>query len=352
MTKALGLWGNGALFVAAAVLILVIGGKLERWAEQIARIGKLGDMFAGMILLAISTSLPEVATSVTAALRGQVGLAVNNLLGGVVLQTMMLALADLVGRRRALTGSAPSYGLLLQGVGLIMMLSTTAMAAGLEAHWRDRAWLADVGPAAIATVYILMQYVAMSARGTPRWKPTLGEDEPGFDEVASDGKTGDPEKMPSLKRVLLMYAIGSALVFIGGYTVVLSTEHIAESTGASQSFLGFTLVALVTSLPEASTTIAAVRRGHGITATSNIFGSNSLDVALLALVALIAGGPTFAGALEPTVFAAGLGILVTAIYLVGLLERRDRTIARMGWDSLLVLLLGFCGIGIMFAFAA
>jgi cation:H+ antiporter len=116
------------------------------------------------------------------------------------------------------------------------------------------------------------------------------------------------------------------LVCIGGYLIVLSTEHIAESTGASQSFLGFTLVAFATSLPEMSTTIAASRRGHGITAASNIFGSNGFDVALLALVAAVASGPMFADALIPSLFAASLGMLVTAIYLVGLLERQDRTV--------------------------
>jgi cation:H+ antiporter len=353
LTKALGLWGNIGLFVAAAVLILIVGSKLERWAEQIGRITKLGDVFAGMILLAISTSLPEVATSLTAALHGQVGLAVNNLLGGVVLQTMMLAIADLFGKRRALTGSAPSFGLLLQGVGLIVVLSTTAIAAGLETHWRERTWLADVGPAVIAAIYLLMQYIAMNAQRSPRWTPARGRGEPGFDELTTDGESGeakdDAQDAPSLKRLLLMYAIGSLLVCIGGYTIVLSTEHIAESTGASQSFLGFTLVAFATSLPEIATTIAAARRGHGITAVSNIFGSNGFDVALLALVAVTAGGPMFADALVPTVFAAALGVLVTAIYLIGLLERQDRTIVRMGWDSVLVLALGFGGIAIMFA---
>ena len=348
LTKALGLWGNIGLFAAGAALILIVGSKLERWAEQIARIANLGDVFAGMILLAISTSLPEVATSLTATLHGQVGLAVSNLLGGVVLQTMVLAIADLVGKRRALTGSAPSFGLLLQGVGLIVVLALTAMAAGLESHWRDRAWLPYVGPAVIAAVYVLMQYIAMSARQSPRWTPTRDDDEPGFDEVARDADE-HAQQTPSLKRLLLMYALGSVLVCIGGYTVVLATEHIAESTGASQSFLGFTLVAFATSLPEVSTTVAAARRGHGITATSNIFGSNGFDVALLALVAFTAGGPLFAEALVPTIFAAGLGILVTSIYLVGLLERRDRTIARMGFDSALVLLVGLGGIWIMFA---
>jgi cation:H+ antiporter len=97
-----------------------------------------------------------------------------------------------------------------------------------------------------------------------------------------------------------------------------------------------------------STTLSASRRGRGITAVSNIFGSNSFDTALLALVAAMSSGPLFADALIPTIFAAGLGIILTAIYLVGMLERKDRTILRMGWDSAAVLVLGTLGIWMMF----
>jgi cation:H+ antiporter len=150
-------------------------------------------------------------------------------------------------------------------------------------------------------------------------------------------------------RLAGAYAVGSLLVCIGGYVIVMATEHIAKSTGASQSFLGFTLVAFATSLPEVSTTIAASRRGLGITAASNIFGSNSFDVSLLLLVALVADGPMFASAPIPAVFASGLGIVLTAIYLVGMLERKDKTVLRMGWDSALVLVLGLLGIWTMYA---
>jgi cation:H+ antiporter len=79
----LGLWGNVGAFALAALAIFVAGSKLERCADRIGKRTGLGQLFAGMLLLAVATSLPEVATSTTAALRGEVQLAVNNLLGGV-----------------------------------------------------------------------------------------------------------------------------------------------------------------------------------------------------------------------------------------------------------------------------
>ncbi|HEX5659260.1 MAG TPA: hypothetical protein VFX59_18830, partial [Polyangiales bacterium] len=296
------------------------------------------------------TSLPEIATSVTATLRGEPALAINNLLGGVVFQTMVLAIADLVGKPGALTGKVPSFGLLLQGVSLICLLATTVMAAGMETHFRHLPWVADVGAGLIAAVFVLTAWVTMRARARPGWIAASESGQP----VASAEEAEEQESpaAPGVRGLWLRFAAGSAAVCAGGYAIVLSTEQVARSTGASQSFLGFTLVAIVTSLPELSTTLSASRRGHGVTAVSNVFGSNSFDVALLILVALISEGALFADALVPTVFSAGLGIVLTTIYLIGMLERRDRTLWRMGWDSVAVIVLGSLGVLAMYALGA
>jgi cation:H+ antiporter len=343
----LGLWGNLGVIVLAAGVILIAGYKLEGWAERISRRTGLGQVFAGMILLAIATSLPEIATSVTAALRGDIQLAVNNLLGGVIMQTMVLALADIVGGKRALTGRAPSFGLLIQGVGLILLLSVVAVVASLDAHWKDHGWFADVGPGVIVAVYVAMQFITMRAQRDPRWKPAA--DKAGSaetEEVEEDEPKTDAQI--SLRALLFRFALGSAAIAVGGFLVVVCTEQIAESTGASTSFLGFTLVALTTSLPEVATSFTAARRKRGLAAVSNVFGSNSFDVALLGLVALLVDGSLFADFMVPAVFAAALGITLTGIYLLGMLERRDRAILGMGWDSALVMLLGISAMWIMF----
>jgi cation:H+ antiporter len=348
----LGLWGNLSVFLGAAAIILVAGYKLENWADRIGRRTGGGQVFAGMILLAIATSLPEIATSATAALRGDTQLAVNNLLGGVVIQTMVLALADVVGGKRALTGRAPSFGLLIQGVGLVLILSVVAVVASLGAHWKGSAWLTDVGPAVIVAVYLLMQFVTMRAQRNPRWKPAARDHGRGEQEQSVEGHSDedvqDADDPLSLGALLVRFGIASAAIFVGGWVVVVCTEQIARSTGASTSFLGFTLVAFTTSLPEVATTFTAARREHGLAAVSNVFGSNGFDVALLGLVALLVEGSLFAESLVPAVFAAALGITVTGIYLLGMLERRDRSIVRMGWDSVSVLLLGAGGMWVMF----
>lgn len=337
------------IFGVAAALILVFGAKLERWADAIGARTRLGDVFAGMILLAISTSLPEIATSLTATLRGEVDLAVNNLLGGVIVQTMVLAVADAVGTRAALTRNVPSFGLLIQGVGLILVLATAGTAVVLESHFGDIAWMPKLGPMLVLLVYLGMQYLAMRARQRSGWRP-VDRDEGAADNAHEEQARS--EETRSLRRLVLLYVAGSAVVCAGGYAVVLSTERIAAITSSSRGFLGFTIVAFATSLPEVATTFAAARRGRPVTAASNIFGSNGFDVALLALVAALATGPIFSEALLPSLFAATLGVVLTAIYLIGMLERRDRAVLRMGWDSIAVLVLGTLGIGVVYALGA
>jgi cation:H+ antiporter len=105
------------------------------------------------------------------------------------------------------------------------------------------------------------------------------------------------------------------------------------------SFIGVTLLASATSLPEVSTTLAAVRIGAYSLAISNIFGSNLLMIALVLPADLVYRGAPILEALDPaTGFALISGVLVTGIYLAGLLIRSRRTIAGMGIDSALVLL--------------
>ena len=112
---------------------------------------------------------------------------------------------------------------------------------------------------------------------------------------------------------------------------------------------GVTLLALATSLPEISTTTAAARNGNYEAAFGNIFGSNAFNVVLLVLVAALAGGAATLEAMSAsTRFAAALGILLTSIYLWGLLERDDRTVLRMGWDSAAVVVIALAGFAVMY----
>jgi len=98
-----------------------------------------------------------------------------------------------------------------------------------------------------------------------------------------------------------------------------------------------------------STTIAAVRLGAYSMAISNIFGTNALLVALIFLGDLFyRQGPILESVGRPSLFAAAMGIVATSVYLVGLIERRNKTYLGMGLDSIAVLLLYLVTLFVLF----
>lgn len=359
-------WLNFLLFALAAAGIWFAGTRLERYADAIARRTGMGHAFVGLLLLAAATSLPEVAATLTAVLIGNTSLAVHNLLGGVVLQTGVLALADVVGGPRAITHRTPRHVLIIEGLGVVFLLAIVLVGGSLgksvEPSLQGTAgWLAGgLWGCVLLLAFLLVLYTVHVRQGHPRWQPTAGDDdspESGPADGPQDGAGAQGRAEAGARRLEnwsgarlgFAFATGSLVVLVAGWLVAHTGDALAHQTGMGASFVGATLMALATSLPEISTTTAAVRAGNDEMAISNILGSNAFDVTLLAAVALFAGAPALLEAgTASAAFAAALGILVTCVYLWGMLERRDRTVLRMGWDSAIVLVLVLAGNALMY----
>lgn len=124
-----------------------------------------------------------------------------------------------------------------------------------------------------------------------------------------------------------------------GIVLVLFAERIADQSGLGTGFVGVTLLAAATSLPELTTSITAVRIGAYTMAISNIFGSNLIMLVLVFPAdILLRSGPILQQASQTVGLALSFGIAVTAIFLVGLIVRRKPKIGTFGLDSVLVLL--------------
>jgi cation:H+ antiporter len=210
---------------------------------------------------------------------------------------------------------------------------------------------ANVGlwPVLLAGTYVLGLWLIYHYEGQPRWEPAGEIEQP--PESARDLKYAHQRRYSDVSTIQLFFRFAGAAagVLVAGFLVARSGESIAEQTGLGQSFVGATLVAVATSLPEVSTTWSAVRFGAYSMAAANILGTNSLEVALF-LPADIAyrDGPIM-DALDPMAsFLGALGIMVTSVYLWGILERRDRTLFGMGHDSAVVLVLYLLGLGLFY----
>lgn len=315
----------GAIFLAGAIVVWFAGTRLAGYASVIAERTHLGRAVIGVVLLGFVTSLPEVATSLTASVGGNARLAVNNLLGGVAFQIVVLAIADAFIGKSALTALIPRPKVMLLSVVSVMMLAAAIMGAVVG----DTA-LGPVGvfPLLIAFIYIGGVWASRGESGEAGW-------------VAAE-KRSNPVRAPRQEVSdgrLALYTLAAALVILAaGFLLTRSAEGIAAGVGLDSGIVGLTGLAIATSLPELSTTLAAVRLRQTEMAIGDVLGGNMFDTVLILLVDLVyVGGPVL-NQVDPTAATAALlGVLMTCLFLIGMIERKDRTIWKMGHDSLAVL---------------
>ncbi|HEY0963513.1 MAG TPA: hypothetical protein VGE69_14265 [Pseudomonadales bacterium] len=330
-------WMNVALFAAAAVVIWIAGTKLARLADTIATVTGLGRAIVGILLLGGVTSLPEIAVATTATLQGTPALTINDVLGSAAINVVILAVADAVNGRRALTAIQDSPVLMLQGVlGMLLLACAAAPAitgerlvAGIGA-W---SWIM------LATYLAAIRIIAKS--NTDRAWLAAGKDQHAQDD---EGNTSGE----SLQTLVVKTTAAGAAILVAGFVLARTGEGLAEQSGLGTSFFGAIFLAFATSLPEWSTVIAATRLRRYDMAISDIFGTNLFNVTIIVLVdALHPGGPVMLEAGNFAAFGAILALALTSFFVIGMLERRDRTVLHLGWDSVAVLLAYVAGVFVL-----
>ena len=287
---------------------------------------------------ALSELYSKDIVSVEAA--GNPEMAVNNLLGGVAFQVLVLAIADMAIGREALTALVPSPKVMLHAVISIVLLTLAAIGAILG----DIAIpLLSVGvfPALIVGIYLLSLWLIRHEGSGRGWKPT-DKPEPPAPAVRFEALSN---------RSLALSTIATAAVILAaGYALTRSAEAAAAQTGLGTGLLGLTFLAAATSLPELSTAIAAVRMRRAEMAIGDVLGGNMFDCVLILLVDFIyVGGLALGSVGSDTVLAALMAVLLTGFYLIGLIERRDRTVFNMGYDSFAVLIVYIGGMAAIVA---
>lgn len=319
----------GLMFLGAAAVVWFAGAKLAGLADEIADRSGLGHAVVGVLLLGAATSLPEIATTGVASLTGNGRMAVNNLLGGVSFQIVVLAIADLSVGRGALTVMVPGPRTMLNAIISIVLLVLVTIGVSLG-DWPIPYLGIGIFPVIIAGTYVLAVWQLNKEGAAAGWKPMETFVEP---EVRRDAD------YMSRRRLVFLTLAASAAILLSGTILTLTAEAMAEQSGLDTGFLGLTLLAAATSLPELSTSIAAVRLNRAELAIGDVLGGNMFDLALILLVdAGFRGGLALRQVDQASMTAALLGILLTSIYLVGLIERRDKALLRMGFDSIAVLI--------------
>jgi len=336
----------------SAVLIWFAGIKLSETSDVLATHFGLGEALGGMVLLAIVTNLPEIAITVSAALQHNMELAIGNILGGIAIQTVVLVVLDVfgLGKKDPLTYRAASLVLVLEGIMVITVLTLVVMGNQLK----PTIIFLNVSPIdlLIALVWLSGIYMIGKARTNLPWhqmgvlpnaqrEPRGHKKQKKYDSSRKKGVT--------IPRVILVFGICSLITLIAGVGLEVTGDAIAKQIGMTGVLFGATILAAATALPEVSTGLASMKLKDYQMAMSDIFGGNAFLPVLFMVATVISGQSVLPQAHKTDIYLTGLAILLTIIYICGLMFRPRKQLLRMGIDSFLVVIIYLLGLLGLFA---
>jgi len=318
-------------FLISAAVIVAASMFLARYDDAIALRTGLGRMFIGALLLSSVTSLPEILTTIQAFSQGVPNLAAGNLVGSNMFNMALLALADLAGRDRRVLRSVAHRHALTGSLTLMMIaLAIFFLVADIDVQ---------VGWVGLDSIVLILAYIGGVRLLQAQSRAVAREQQ---DEVI-------PEGVPPLGRAIIGFILAAAVLTVISPVLVSSSSAIAEVTGLGTSFVGLTLVALVTSLPEVVTTTQLVRDGAEDMAVGNLFGSNMFNMFAIGLVDFFYLPGRFLGVIESSFVLVGMiGLIMTALGLIGNLARIERRLWFIEIDALLMLVLYFGGLWLLY----
>lgn len=256
----------------SALVIAYAGTQLTRLADAIAESTGLSRSWIGLLLLAAVTSLPELATGISAVtIANAPNIAIGDVLGSTVFNLALLVLVDLLLRPESIYARASQGHILSAAFGVVLLCITGASVLLERKHFLPTLFhLGSYTPLLVIVYLIAMRSVFAYERREARLQAV--EQRP------------DPEHpRPRLLPLALRFAFFSALVAVAGVWLPFVGTHIADEMGWSRSFVGTLLVAGATSLPEVVVTVAAVRLGAVDMAVAGLLGSNLFDLLIIAL---------------------------------------------------------------------
>ena len=332
-------WTSQALiiiFICSTIAIWVSGIKITKAIDTIVVHYNLGEAFGGMVFLSIVTNLPEIAITCVAAYHKQYDIAISNILGGIALQTVVLVLIDIfgVGRSAPLTQKGHSKILILECVALIFILSIVIIAKQFPAsiiYFRTTPfeWL-------ILMIWIVTIYITSSMMNSKKKIDVKN--------VESQLRMPKSKFKGSINNAIALLIVGAIIILGAGWSLEASGEILSNRWGISGVIFGATILALCTALPEISTGIASAKIRDYNMAVSDIFGGNAFLPVLFLLASIISGEAILPNLKPSDIYLTALGIILTGIYMIGMVIHSKKQIGRMGIDSFIVVIVYIIGV--------
>ena len=329
-------------FVVSAGAIVFTGTKLSRYGDQIAELTGLGRLWIGVVLMAAATSLPEVFTTMSAGWIDAPDLAAGNLFGAGMSNMLTLGLIDLLYRQKRVWQQAALGHTLTATLAMVL----TAFAAFFVLL---RVEVVHFGVGFESVILLILYVLGMRlvfrqedmARRQLEHKAVV---EGLAEEPGSDGSRRD-----ALRYAVRGFSIGALVLLVAAPVLAWSAERIAEESGMTATFIGTSLVAITTSLPELVVSISAVRLGAFDLAVGNLFGSNAFNMAAFFFADLAYRGGGLLSTVSSTHALTALwAIIMMNIGLMGIIYRAERRFRLIEPDSLLMIVVYVLGLWLLF----
>ncbi len=300
--------------VAGSLLLLLGGEGVVRGASRLAILARLSPLFIGLTVVSLGTSAPEMAVSVTTAMRGQADITIGNVVGSNLFNMLVI-----VGFS-AIVSALPVDRQITSFDAPVMVATCIVMGA--------ISYDGGIGRIdGILLLIALLAYFAVSYK--------LGKRQPP-DEIAEfvDEVAGEPLVSVSFGRQvaavllqLVILSLGVAALILGCNWFVAGSVTFARYFGLSEAVIGLTIVSVGTSLPELVTSVAATLKGERGIAIGNAVGSTILNI--LAVLGVAAVVSPIALNVLPSIEFFDIPVMIGAAIVTWIVLRTHQTVSRM-----------------------
>jgi len=294
------LWLDFALFAIGAAAVIKGADYFTDGAICLARVTGVSEVIIGATVVSLATTLPEFSVSTYAALKGHTDMAAGNALGSVLCNTGLI-----LGGSVLVRGFFTDRRLFRQEGGFMLLAAVLTLIMALDGQ------ITRGEGGILLAVFVL--YVAMATFNAV------------IQSRASEAAAcDDGGARPARRGGMGFFILGGLMVGLGSRLLVNSGMNIAVSVGVSEMFLGLTLVAVGTSLPELVTAVVALAKGHQGLSVGNILGANFLNLTwVMGTAAAVRGVPVSAvtSGLDLPAVLVSLGLL---LWFARTTDRLDR----------------------------
>ena len=321
---------NGLLIIVGVVLVLWGADRLVEGASAVARSVNIPEIVIGLTIVAAGTSAPELFVSMISALKGTPDLAVGNVIGSNIFNTMLIVGCSALVAPMVVNPSTVKKDIPF-AVGASMLLFILCFDDMQSAHlWGNEISRSD-GMVLLIGFVAFMIYSFSMARKSGELKPRH--------EYLGEEKEKKPVNYKMLGVNSLWMIIGLACLIYGSDLFVNGATYVAHRYGVRQSVIGLTIVAGGTSLPELATSVVAAYKGKASLAIGNAIGSNVFNIFLVLGTTAVICPMRIMGItiIDLMMMLVSIGILWIFAYTKYFVSRREGVLmvlgflAYMGW---------------------